>query len=108
MARQKGIRRIAPASRDIRDAANLYEDFSGHEADVLARMPRPKFPAILVAVGECDGILYTTVRDGKREKYIHEFKPHAKPTLAATPDGSQLFLLGGAFTFTERGIVDDA
>ncbi len=57
-------------------------------------------------IGRCDGILYTTIRDGVTEKYIHEFKKKARPVLVASYDGKQLLLVGGKFTFTDRGIVD--
>lgn len=57
-------------------------------------------------VGHCDGILYTTVRDGKTEKYIHKFKRSSRPLLAASFDGKSLVLIGGSYQFTERGIVD--
>lgn len=57
-------------------------------------------------IGEVDGILYSTIRDGNPEKYIHRFKKKSRPLLAASFDGSQLYILGGGYTFTERGIVD--
>ena len=57
-------------------------------------------------IGECDGVLYTTVRDGKIEHYIHEFADSDKPMLAVSPNGRQLILIGGRYKFTERGIVD--
>ena len=59
-----------------------------------------------LTIGKCDGILYTTVRDGETEAYIHRFKKSARPTLAASHDGESLSLIGGKFDFTERGIVD--
>lgn len=51
--------------------------------------------------------MYATTRDGKREKYLHEFKPSARPDLVAKHDGSQLGLIGGDFIFTEAGITDN-
>lgn len=90
----------------VREAADLYERFTGHAAEEIGRVPAPTMPQVLVAVGECDGILYSTVRDGKLEKYIHEFKKSARPLFCVAPDGSALFLIGGKYTFTERGIVD--
>jgi len=57
-------------------------------------------------IGECDGLLYTTVRDGVKESYIHKFKKKSRPLLVSSHDGKQLFLLGGRYDFTERGIVD--
>ena len=97
-----------PMSRkvQIRVGSKLYEDFSGHEAEEVGTMPKPEIPDVLVAIGEIDGIMYTTVRDGKSERYIHEFKKNSRPLFAVTPDGSQIHLLGGAYDFTECGIVD--
>lgn len=51
--------------------------------------------------------MYTTVRDGEVEKYIHRFKKSARPILAASHDGKQLVLIGGDFVFTECGITDN-
>jgi hypothetical protein len=57
-------------------------------------------------IGDCDGILYTTVRDGVTESYIHKFKKKSRPVLASSFDGKQLLILAGGYEFTERGIVD--
>jgi hypothetical protein len=50
--------------------------------------------------------MYSTVRDGRHENYVHRFGAKSRPLLAASSDGTQLYLLGGAYNFTERGIVD--
>jgi hypothetical protein len=50
--------------------------------------------------------LYTAIRDGVKECYIHEFKKSSRPELVAKSDGGMLALIGGKFRFTERGIVD--
>jgi len=57
-------------------------------------------------VGKIDGLLYTTVRDGKTEKYVHRFRRKSRPLLAASHDGTELRILGGEFEFNEAGIVD--
>jgi len=89
----------------IQEAAERFADFTGHEVDYIDTV---QINSIDVAfkVGMCDGILYTTVRDGKTERYIHEFKKTARPILASNYNGTQLLLLKGKFRFTERGIVD--
>ena len=90
----------------LKKGAALYEDFTGHSAEIVRVIDKPQIPDALVVIGSCDGILYTTVRDGVTERYIHEFKTKSKPVFAVSPDGKQIFLLGGSFDFTERGIVD--
>jgi len=90
----------------INQAADLYERFSGHDALELGTVSVPGMPAVGVAIGEVDGILYSTIRDGKLEKYIHKFHKADRPLFVVSPEGKSLFLLGGNYTFTERGIVD--
>jgi hypothetical protein len=60
----------------------------------------------MAPVGELDGVLYTTVRDGVTEKYIHKFRKKSRPLLATSHDGKSLHILGGEYEFTERGIED--
>jgi hypothetical protein len=97
---------VPPSKRvKLRMAAKLFEDFTGHDANEVIDL---KVNAIDVGIpfGVCDGILYTTVRDGKTEKYIHNFKKSSRPTLIANYDGKKLAIVGGNFRFTERGIED--
>ena len=90
----------------IKRASELYENFSGHEAEIVETLVKPIYPDVLVEIGDVDGILYTTTRDNQVEKYIHKFHKDAKPLFCASPDGAQLFFIGGEYDFTERGIVD--
>lgn len=91
---------------DLTKAVRRYQRFTGHADMTARRMVLPAMPRAVLTVGECDGILYTTVREGRKESYIHRFAKGSRPLLAASPDGKRLYLLGGAYTFTERGIVD--
>jgi hypothetical protein len=95
-------------SKEVQRAALLYERFSGHESEAVGRLKVPPMPRVAACVGECDGVLYTTVRDGITEKYIHKFAHNDKPLLCITPDGRQILLIGGRYKFTERGIVDNS
>jgi hypothetical protein len=94
------------AGKDIRRAAKLYTKFTGHEDVRVSKVRVEKTPDVMLAIGYVDGVMYSTVRDGIAEKYIHKFKRSARPLFLVSPDGKQLFMLGGAFDFTERGIVD--
>lgn len=90
----------------VRKAAALFTDFTGHKDVSLSKVGIPQMPVAVLAIGQVDGIMYSTVRDGIAEKYIHRFKSSARPLLTASPDGKQLYLIGGSYDFTERGIVD--
>lgn len=93
-------------SKKLKEAKKLYEDFTGHDADDIEFIEVKDYDTI-VGVGHVDAISYQTIRDGKVEKYIHTFKKNARPLLAVSHDGKQAYMLGGAFTFTELGFVDD-
>lgn len=92
----------------IKKAVELYENFSGHEAEHVGSVNLPGNPGVAIAVGEIEGIIYNTVRDGVKERYIHKFKASARPLFCVSFDGKQLLLVGGSYDFTERGIVDKA
>jgi len=101
--------KVSYADRDaVSRAADLYERFSGHEAEAIGKVRVNPLPRVGVAIGEVDGILYSTVRDGVFEKYIHKFRQRDKPLFVVSPDGKSLHLVGGNYTFTERGIVDES
>lgn len=104
--RQGVKKQLTGRGADVRKAANLYTEFTGHDDPNLTKLTVPSMPKVALEVGLCDGLLYTTVRDNVTEKYIHKFKSKSRPLLAASPDGKILLLLGGAFNFTDRGIVD--
>lgn len=87
-------------------ARKLYTAFSGHKAEPLAQIEKPTIPDVGIVIGYCDGLLYTTVREGEVEEYIHEFRKADRPLFVVSPNGDQLLLIGGNYDFTDRGIVD--
>lgn len=89
----------------MRDAEDLYERFTGHRAGYVDKHADAHFQTGL-KVGSIDGILYTTVRDGVTEHYIHKFKKTSRPALAVSHDGKKFQAVGGRFEFTERGFID--
>lgn len=97
--------RRTPTS-EARRAAALYKRFTGDGETVVQSIDVDPLPVAVAVIGTCDGLLYTTVRDGKTERYIHQFKPPDRPIFAVSPDGKQILLVGGRYRFGARGIVD--
>lgn len=87
-------------------AENLYRNFTGHKAADVTVVDKPAVPDVMSVIGEIDGIMYSTVRDGKHEKYCHQFRKKSRPLFAVSPDGNMIYILGGAYKFGERGIID--
>ncbi len=56
--------------------------------------------------GTVEAILYRTTHKGEAVLYKHDFAAGSRPFLAAGPRRNQLFLIGGRYHVTDRGIVD--
>lgn len=91
--------------RRVKKAQVLYEDFTGHPADEYEVVELPQHDTGL-KVGNVLGIMYETVRDGKNEKYLHEFKKASRPAFVVSHDGQQIYLIGGSYLFKDSGIND--
>lgn len=88
------------------NAKKLFENFTGQQLDDVEYVLEIPDDLVLFEIGRLDGVMYTTVRDGKKEKYLHEFSRGCEPVLASTSEGNQLFIVGGSYQFTESGIED--
>lgn len=98
---------INPSPRaEISRAVKLADDFSGHRPTKAIPVRRPAAGRVRLAIGPVTAIQYVARRDGEVNEYRHTFASHSRPQLVVSPDGKRLELLGGAFRFTERGIVD--
>lgn len=87
-------------------AAHAFEDFTGRAPTKVNRAKLDSRDVTSWAMGPAVGVAYEAVRDGERAQYFHEFAKKARPTLVARDDGRQLYLVGGDYTVTERGIED--
>ena len=101
--------RVEPAggaeeTPDGRLARSLFRRWSGFPADLVWRSRRPRPPPVLVQLGRLRGVIYSSDK-GRRDRvrtYIHFMeKP---PILASDPAVRQLFIVGGNYRVTERGI----
>lgn len=103
---QQNLSKCSARAVDISKAERLFEAFTGHSSDNQYRLTGLQMPKVACVVGELDALLYTTMRDGKVERYTHTFNQRDKAILCASPDGRQILILGGHFRWTARGIVD--
>jgi hypothetical protein len=85
-------------------ARTLFRRWNGFPADLVWRRRRPRPPTVLVQLGRLRGVIYSSDK-GRRDRvmtYIHFLD--TPPILASDPAGRQLFILGGNYRVTERGI----
>lgn len=86
-------------------AIQLFQRFRVQEPKFVDEI-NLEFHDVLMNVGVVNAIEYDTVRNGKKEFYRHEFTGKSRPDLAASWDGKQIYIIGGAYNFTDEGIVD--
>lgn len=99
------MKKPAP-SRAVKQAARRYESFTGQRAVKTGTIDVPALPRAVVAIGYVDAIDYETMRHGRIQRFRHRFAKNARPLFACSPNGRTLYMLGGAYQFTARGIVD--
>lgn len=107
---KKPVRKRNPVAAPTREqkvqgAMRLFERFRLQEPQYVDEVAAPVCDVAMV-IGHCDAVQYSTVRDGKKEYYQHDFSKKSRPILAASWDGKQLFILGGRYNFTQDGITD--
>jgi hypothetical protein len=94
----------APDARSLAQAKRLYKGFTGRSPRTLKQLAIPALPSTGLAIGRVFGIMYDVAATG--ERFQHEFKGKSRPLLVVSDDGKQVFLIGGSYTFTQRGFVD--
>lgn len=67
---------------------------------------RVQLPRAVARMGPVEFIGYMTTHKGKSALYIHHFAPGSRPLMYAGPRRNQLYLIGGRFKVTARGITD--
>lgn len=92
-------------TKDFRGAFKLHRQFR-ESTPTKARVIPYEVPKALMILGTLESVCYRTTHNGKAASYRHEFASGSRPFLAAGPKKGQLFIVGGRYRVTERGIVD--
>lgn len=83
----------------------LYRKFNRFPPSQIDRLAYNRVvPAVLVDLGELVGLIYRSDKDypGQPRNYIHFMETH--PRLMSDVSGQQLYVIGGNYRITERGI----
>ena len=102
---RKVITLTGRVERGVGDAARLYRAFNRFEPCRMVRVRhRRLMPRVVVQLGELTGLIYRSDRwnSGRPRSFIH-FMDHP-PRLVCDPAGTQLFIVGGRYRVTARGI----
>lgn len=91
--------------KHLKQATGLYRKF--READPKrVRAITVKLPGAVMTMGRISAIEYETTHNGVSQGYRHDFTPGSRPLLTASPKRNGLFVYGGRYHVTDRGIVD--
>lgn len=86
-------------------ARELHRSFFGREPDRIDRARLASPPRVLVELGELRALVYRAARGasaGGARSYVHFFAQ--PPRLLADASGRRLFIEGGTFRVTRRGL----
>jgi hypothetical protein len=89
----------------IRRGLGLFKRFKRFDPDRIRRVGHPRvLPPVLVELGELRGLIYGSDRwdPGRKRSFIHFME--TPPLLLSNPEGNQLFIVGGRYRVTSRGI----
>lgn len=90
---------------DVERAAELYEEFREQPVQ-QAQFQDIDLPEAVFEVGICEALAYVTTHAGKPTHYVHAFVQGSRPRLYSSGRKNDLFIFGGRFRMTARGIVD--
>lgn len=101
----------AKRAKAVKWAVNLYKKFREEPARRVGVM-RAELPEVLMVMGRVSAIEYETTHQNdagtKRiaQGYRHTFAEGSRPLLCCAPGKNGIFVVGGRYHITERGIVD--
>jgi hypothetical protein len=91
--------------RRLEEGRELYRVFhNSSERRIIRHRCDRMMPKVLVDLGALRGLIYSADRDGcgKVKTFIHFME--TPPRLMCDPRGNQLYVIGGRYRVTRRGI----
>lgn len=91
-------------ANEVVEAQRLYETFYGCEPQRIRRERIDRIvPRVLVDLGSLRGLIYSKrIGDGPKRTFIHFMEN--PPRLMCDAEGRRLFVIGGTYRITRRGI----
>ncbi len=97
--------RVGVPGGQLEQAQALYRQFHTFPCGKVVRTCLPRaIPEVLVHLGQLRGVIYSSDRGNRRRSrtFIHFMED--PPLLTCNPTGTQLYILGGHYRVTKRGI----
>lgn len=97
---------LEQASRALPAIVSRYRQTHGGRNPTEAIRSRVSVPSELVPLGRLHAVVYDADKGDGVYPYRHPFAERAAPLVCSESTGSQLYLVGGAYTVTPHGIED--
>lgn len=91
--------------QDMRQGIGLYQAFNRFGPSQVVRIRHFRMiPPVVVELGELVGLMYRSDKGqpGQSRTYIHRMED--PPRLVSNIEGTQLYIVGGSYKVTPRGI----
>jgi hypothetical protein len=92
-------------NKALLEGMDLYQMFNRFEPSRVMRVRHPRLiPPVVVELGELAGVIYRSEKGqpGRPLTYIHFMQD--PPLLVSNVAGTQLYIVGGSYRVTPRGI----
>ena len=102
---QHAVERKARCDSSLDKGRQLFQKFHAFAPPrIIHASCRRVMPNVLVNLGELRGLIYKSDKGqcGRPRTFIHFME--TPPRLACDPSGTQLYILGGSYRVTPRGI----
>lgn len=99
------VSRMKNGTESLERAQQLFERFHSFAPPQVLRRPcRRLMPNVLVKLGHLRGLIYSSDKEqcGRPRTFIHFME--TPPLLASDANGRQLYIVGGDYRVTSRGI----
>lgn len=96
---------LSQLSQDVDQGETLYRTFNHFEASQTITVKQSRLiPPVVVDLGELVGIIYRSDKGqpGQPQTYIHFMQD--PPRLVSNVEGTQLYIVGGSYRITQKGI----
>jgi hypothetical protein len=90
---------------EVDEGIGLYHSFNGFGPARMVRVRHPRvMPPVVVELGKLVGVIYRCDKwqAGRQQTFIHFMED--RPRLACNTAGTQLYVIGGTYRVTRRGI----
>jgi hypothetical protein len=94
-----------PFTAALDRARGLFREFHDFASGPSFLCPTRRRPRVMVRLGRLKGLIYSSDRGqcGRPRTFVHFME--TPPVLAANPEGTQLYIIGGRYRVTRKGIV---